>query len=366
MTKPFISSVWDFRQTSLSETNYLTHDYFRWFGKLIPQLVSRLIENYSDEGDTVLANFSGSGTVLVEANIMGRNSIGTDTSPIALLLSKVKTTLITLDIENILDRIEKFIQENMNRQFFMDETDKKWFLPENFYSLQLIKNFIDNNLDGNEKDFFLLALASITKKVSKVDARCVNHIVVDNRKKLMNVYSEFSAKVREMEKSMYAFSKMHKNNFINIMEQDARNLASLENESIDLIISHPPYLGAINYSNIFKLENKLLGFEYTQTKKNDISTNSLDKYMSDMKKVFDEMLRVLRQNSYACVIIGDNRVNGEVIPTFSHFIDYASQIGFKLKDIFIWITSHKAGMNVARRGNFIDHNYILIFQKPIH
>ena len=41
----------------------------------------------------------------------------------------------------------------------------------------------------------------------------------------------------------------------------------------------------------------------------------------------------------------------------------ATELFPELKDIFVWVTKGKAGMNVKRRGNFIDHNYILIFKK---
>jgi DNA modification methylase len=137
----------------------------------------------------------------------------------------------------------------------------------------------------------------------------------------------------------------------------------LDNNSVDLIISHPPYLGQILYYNIYRLVNDLLGFSYDEVKKNDISTNSFKDYMSNMQRVFDEMYRVLKPKKYACTIIGDTRKEGGIVPTFSYFIDYANKIGFKLMDIFIWVLSRKAGMNVARRGNYVDHNYILVFQK---
>ena len=142
-----------------------------------------------------------------------------------------------------------------------------------------------------------------------------------------------------------------------------KKINEIKNNSIDLIISHPPYLGHIMYSNIFCLPNKLLGYDYSFVKENDVSTTSVKKYMDSMKQVFDEMYRIIKPDKYACVIIGDNRKNGNIVPTFSYFIEYASEIGFNLKDIFIWVTSKKAGMNIKRHGNHIDHNYILIFKK---
>lgn len=364
MKNNFISSIWNFKNLSSEETNYITHDFLRWYGKLIPQLVFRLIKLYSQEGELVLANFAGSGTVLLESNILKRNSIGFDSSPLSILLCKVKTRPYKPNSKKLLSELKDYIEKSKNKSFDMDEIDKKWYDKKVFNSLMLIREKIEKLTEEKDKNYFLLALASITRKISRIDSRCVNHIVVDKNKPILNVYEKFVKKVNEMDKSMNEYIKISNGNKINIERGDARSLIKLKESSIDLIISHPPYLGCINYSNIFKLANKLIGYKYDDVKKEDISTTSLSKYMMDMKKVFDEMFRVLKSGKYACVVIGDNRVNGDLIPTFSYFINYALEKGFKLKDIFIWLMNKKAGMNVKRRGNHIDHNYILIFQKP--
>lgn len=364
MKNNFISSIWDFKQVSLDETNYLTHDFLRWYGKLIPQLVSRLIKMYSKENDLVLANFAGSGTVLLESHILHRNSIGIDSSPLSILLCKVKTTPYKPDTNEFIDSLGQYLKKNKNKKFSMDETDKKWYDEKIFNELMLIREKINSIKDEKDKNYYLLALASITRKISRIDSRCINHIVVDKNKPVLSPFDEFNKKIEEMNLSMQELIKVANGAKIFINRGDARNLVEVKSESIDLIISHPPYLGCINYSNIFKLANKIIDFDYEEIKQNDISTNSLNKYMENMKKVFDEMFRVLKKKKYACVIIGDNRVNGNLIPTFSYFINYATEKGLKLKDIFIWLMNQKAGMSIKRHGNHIDHNYILIFQKP--
>lgn len=363
MKNDFISSVWNFSNIGVAETNYATHDFLRWYGKLIPQLVSRLIKLYSEEEDSVLANFAGSGTVLLEANILKRNSIGLDSSPLSILLSKVKTHPHLPDSRLFLPKVEAALNDN-HKKYEMTDDDKKWFELDNFQDLMIIRSLVDSIENERDRDYFLLALASIVRKISKVDERCINHIVLDKNKTKSDVLSELKKKLEEMEESMQEFIKIANGNTIEIASGDARD-TKLPEASIDLIISHPPYLGCINYSNIYKLQNRILGFQYDDVKQNDISTNSFPKYITEMKKVFDEMFRVLKSGRHVCIIIGDNRKDGAIQPTFAHFIQYATEdLNFKLKDIFIWIMSQKAGMNIKRRGNHIDHNYILVFQKP--
>ncbi len=72
-----------------------THGYHRYPAKFLPNIVERLIELYHPQNDGVIADlFAGCGTTLVEAKAHGYASIGTDINPIAILITRVKTTPI--------------------------------------------------------------------------------------------------------------------------------------------------------------------------------------------------------------------------------------------------------------------------------
>ena len=65
------------------------HRLHPYMGKFIPQLVEIFLRKYQPK--LVYDPFCGSGTTLVEANVLGIDSIGTDISAFNALLSKVKT-----------------------------------------------------------------------------------------------------------------------------------------------------------------------------------------------------------------------------------------------------------------------------------
>ena len=362
MSNAFISSVWDFPDVGSTQTGYLTHDFLRWYGKLIPQLVSRLLDMYTIEDDLVLANFSGSGTVCLEAHLANRNAIGIDANPLALLLSKVKSSPAKFESDKIIELLDKY-EKKSSTKYKNDEFLQKWF-SQNAYE-DLVRYFEAAKMIEDEKlrNTVTLAIASIVKKVSRVDSRCVNHIVVDNNKNSVDVRKSLLEKLESMSRDIDSLESKKSKAKVIIEQGDARKL-SLKNNSVDFILSHPPYLGAIDYTNIFQLENLMLENDNKSIDVNDISTTSMKNYLSSMQKVFDEMYRVLKPGKFMAIVIGDNRKDGNIQPTFSYFIqDATSRLGLELKDIFVWVTKGKAGMNVKRRGNFIDHNYILIFKK---
>src|SRR5579884_1205581 len=85
---------WSFEELSRINTSYITHDYHRYPAKFIPQIAARLIKENSGKGDLICDPFVGSGTTLVEAIVNGRRMYGSDINPVAVLISKAKTTAI--------------------------------------------------------------------------------------------------------------------------------------------------------------------------------------------------------------------------------------------------------------------------------
>ena len=363
MTNNFISSVWDFPDIGSKQSGYLTHDFLRWYGKLIPQLVSTLLDMYSEEGDVVLANFSGRGTVAREAHLLNRSAIGIDANPLALLLSRVKSSPARINADHVLEILDKTLPKKTSKNYLEDDFLQKWFSRDAYESLDRYFQASQKITDVKLRDTVTIAIAAIVKKVSKVDSRCVNHIVVDKNKKNTEVRLALYEKLKDISKDVESLMERKSKSSVKIQAGDARKL-DLPDESIDFIISHPPYLGAIDYTNIMQLENLILGNNNKEIDSRDISTTSMKNYLLSMQQVFDEMERVTKPGKHIAIVIGDNRKNGNIQPTFAYFIQDATQrLGLELKDIFVWITKGKAGMNVARRGNYIDHNYILIFKK---
>ena len=71
-----------------------THFLFRFPAKFHAPAVRCLINQFSKPGDVILDPFCGSGTLLVEALVAGRSGIGADIDPVAVFVSRTKTSPI--------------------------------------------------------------------------------------------------------------------------------------------------------------------------------------------------------------------------------------------------------------------------------
>jgi DNA modification methylase len=136
---------------------------------------------------------------------------------------------------------------------------------------------------------------------------------------------------------------------------DARDLSFLNNNSVDLICSHPPYTNIIHY---------------TENKEGDLSCLDTEHFLKEMERVANESYRVLKSGRQCAILIGDMRRHKHVIPLGFKLINIYLNAGFKLKELII-----KRQHNCKTTGfwyansikfNFLllGHEYLPIFEKP--
>ena len=141
---------------------------------------------------------------------------------------------------------------------------------------------------------------------------------------------------------------------VEIKKGDARKLNFLEDESIDLICTHPPYADIIHYSaNI----------------KNDLSHCSVKDFLVEMKKVASECYRVLKPGKFCAILMGDTRKKGCVIPMSFEVMKIFEAAGFTSKEIVIKeqhnckATGYWKINSVKYNFLLLAHEYLFIFRK---
>lgn len=148
------------------------------------------------------------------------------------------------------------------------------------------------------------------------------------------------------------------NNSIQTIEVgDVRNLSKLQNDSIDLIVTHPPYANIVTYSD--------------KKNPNDLSSiSSIPKFLEQLEIGIREMFRVLKPNKYCALLIGDTRKGQHYIPLSYFVLERCLKCGFVLKEEIIK-TQHntKYGQRwkeKARQFQFylIMHEHLFVFRKP--
>ncbi len=138
---------------------------------------------------------------------------------------------------------------------------------------------------------------------------------------------------------------------------DACDLSFIEDESFDLVLTHPPYMNIIKYS-----DGKIAG---------DLSNiGSLPRFCEEIGKIADELLRILRPDRNCAILIGDTRKGRHFVPLAFHVLRRFLKSGFVLKEDIIKIQHHckftERWRTKARRDKFylIMHEHLFVFRKP--
>jgi DNA modification methylase len=138
---------------------------------------------------------------------------------------------------------------------------------------------------------------------------------------------------------------------------DARDLSLFADNQFDLIITHPPYLNIVKYSD--------------GQNKNDLSSiSSLPKFLKEMEKVALELFRVLKPNRYCAILIGDTRKAQHYVPISYNVLQLFLDAGFALKEEIIKAQHNciysKRWEIKAKQYKFylIMHEHLFVFRKP--
>lgn len=134
------------------------------------------------------------------------------------------------------------------------------------------------------------------------------------------------------------------NGKVYIRKADARNLYFIEDETIDLICTHPPYANIIEYSKDIP---------------EDLSLLKVNQFLEEMKKVAAESYRVLKKDKFCAILMGDTRQKGHMIPMSFEVMKIFQDVGFNLKELIIK-QQHNCRATGYWKTNSVKYNFLLI------
>ncbi|MDI3543611.1 MAG: hypothetical protein PWP57_1216 [Candidatus Atribacteria bacterium] len=316
-------------------TGYATHGLFPYRGKFHPQLIKSILNILKIQpGDIILDPMCGSGTLNVEASIMGIDSIGIEKSPFCVLMSKVKYEALKTDSTTL-----SLILEDMNKNYkALISSDK------------LLAEFSYHNGFQPEKAITLLAFLDAMGYAR----RCSKSIDVLFPSVLKRYVGQINSFIQARDKLNLKIGNAR------FEIGDARNL-SLEDNSIDGIITSPPYSFAIDYAENDRPQLEYLGYDVSRLREDMIGLKGktrkekLANYFDDMKKVLSEMRRVLKVGKYAVIIIGSNDVQTGGIRLETRIEEMALKDGF--------ILDQKIVKPIKGLQNTMKDEYILFLRR---
>jgi tRNA G10 N-methylase Trm11 len=268
--------------------------------------------------DVILDPFIGSGTTALECQLLGIGCVGVDVSSVCLLVSKVKTESLNVisEIEGLRDSL---LEEGDGPDLFSFEEGA----PAKSGTLNQTISEINNEPVRN---FYKVA-----ELIAESDK---------NRRRRKDFFGSFKKNAEKMIISTQEYKKVVEElslplGKVDIVLGDARNL-DLKDESIDGIITSPPYSIALDYVKDDAHSLSALGYDLDKVKEDFIGVRGTGKkkvemYNKDMEKSYDEMYRVLKPGKYCVIVIGNATIQGEEVRTVEMTVDHLTKLGFTIE-----------------------------------
>jgi DNA modification methylase len=363
-------------------SNYASHALHAFAAKFPPQLPRVFIEGLTQKGETVMDPMMGSGTAIVEAFLCGRRAVGFDIDPLALMICRVKTHPVDLleatwagrrvvsSAVKLLQRASR-LEPAMGERFSPASLEfiNYWFAKQSQRELMALLLAIEReHLAQPLVDFLKVVFSSII--ITKSGGVSLAYDLAHTRPHLLEgkPYKD-AIKVFEARLSKCAalLSQLPSNGKdVEIQQHDCRTRLPLADDSVQLIVTSPPYANAIDYMRAHKfslvwfgedieslsaLRSTYIGSEKmgapggldlpasvcrTVEKLQAVDgrkSRVLARYFTDMRLALSEMFRVLEPGRCCIVVVGPSTMRGQAIKTHELLGDIGNDIGFQTVDI---------------------------------
>ena len=390
-----------------NHTHGLTHGIHRFAAKYIPQVPRWAIREFASDGDTVLDPFMGSGTTLVEGLQRCVTTIGVDIDPLARIVASAKTCVIPPDrIEHLAAQIRRrWTRAAGELQLPMSgiKNFAHWFTEPTWRDLQGLFQCIETlHCSDEERRLLFVLFSSILRWVSNADDQSQKTYVSGTRPKTPAPVEEtFWRSVARAKKGMYELegAVARSAGAVVLDDGDARKLP-LDDCSVDLVVTSPPYLDSVDYMYNFMLEyfwlGRLFGIssreEFNQWRRKGIGTKSpggmqkplpasvadlvdtdevnpqrlpaVVAYCNGMREHFQEAARVLKPNARYVLVIGNSQTASGILPVHDALVRFAAEFQLQIEKAFAYrIRRHYMKFPRKGRGGIILVDWVIVLRK---
>lgn len=356
------------------DKTYATHGLHPYPAKFIPHIPKEIIRAYSKPGDLVWDPMCGSGTTLVEAVFEGRDAIGGDLNPIAVLVSQAKTTALgpqsKTEIEALSQRLlaafplrkpEAEPPEFPNRDH--------WFEPQVSRELAYALSQVNSLESDSARCLARCAFSAILVRVSNQESETRWSA---KRQELAPgfVLECLASRLRDSIVRVEAFAERSAGSASAQLE-DVRE-TTVDDQSVQLIVTSPPYANSHDYYLYNKLRMFWLGHDVAPVQKAEIGSRNrhsdrkegIDTYLDAMELTFEEMHRALVVGGRAVIVVADAIIRKQFFQMDRLLSKCALSVGFEPECQFSFAhqrfnSSFQKGFGTRQK----KATHVLVFQR---
>jgi DNA modification methylase len=378
-----------------ANANYPVHRWYRYKEGFSRDLIHLILGSLDFRPDVCLDPFAGTGTTALACQEVGIVCHSIEVNPFAyhVASAKLRSTYTVQEFDEALRTVKTAIAAD-------GETDRpvpvmqtlserpeleKWLYSKSALQAILALRHFSEMLNGIYADLFLVIIAAILSEVGNTtkDGKCVRYKKgwQDVSWTRDEVYSLFVEKANEFRADILSLQKRGQPQVENVthctLGSALVHIPALLPNSVDIVITSPPYLNTFDYTDVYMPELWALGFvsQYSEVRKlrestlrshvqikwsidqtdipervktlineisigpgnlwNDCIPDMIAGYFLDMTVVLREIKRVLRPGGRLCLVVGTSAYNHVTVETDVLLTEIAESLGFTFEEIRI-------------------------------
>ena len=364
--------------------------YYSYPATFIPEIPYAMIEILSQKGDVVLDPFGGIGTTFMQALSLERIPYSFDINPVATTVCKTLYMLFdpSINKETIRNQLLQLCEgydETKDYTVYLSIQRKElsgWFEKNTFNEISFLFYKFDHLQDKVVQNVMKLILSSILVTLSSqnkgwayiadnvkpkkdelrekpvfdqyaISTKNLLNDVIDHESRLPSSFAAFYSKISHK-------SRVFEDSLVN---------APIKSESVDLVITSPPYPRMIDYvksqrlafnffnDNFADYIGREIGARYRRSRR-----DCLNSYEQDIRQINKKIFDVLKPGGYFCVVLPDYDAKDNRKDVIERIVEDYTKLGMdKVFEVGRYIPSHKRTLSI--QWATLVNERIYIFQK---
>jgi hypothetical protein len=374
--KKYVNEYWTAKQRQSSSIHEIS--YRACFKAQLPRF---FIELLTEPGDIVYDPFSGRGTTVIEAGLLGRQVLANDINPLSKIITSPRLSIPKSD-----DVYAKLNEIPIDKSLKADIDLSMFYHPQTEAELVSIKKYLeDRKLSGEEDDIDrwirMVATNRLTghsKGFFSVYTLPPNQAVSQESQIKINIKRNQEPEYRDTKKiinrkTLTLLNKMQNKEIGNLryaaktavfIEKDARETYEIEDNQVSLTVTSPPFLDIVQYSKDNWLRCWFNSIDTEAIEKRITMSKKVEDWSAVMGEVFKQLYRITKPGGWVAFEVGEVR-NGR-INLEEYVIPLGWEAGFNCLGVIINLQEFTKTSNIwgVKNNNFgTNTNRIALFHK---
>ncbi len=333
---------WTSKQRQESPLHYIL-SYRASFKAELPDF---FIRQFSNQGDIVLDPFGGRGTTALQANLLRRIAFHNDINPISEKIAYAKTRPVS--ISEITKRLQSL---DLTSDVALDEHRDllAFYHPETLKELLNLKQAIRQNYDDVNRFIELVAVSRLhghsdgffsAYSFPQIAVSPEAQRKINAKRKQEPPYREVKSRILRKAKLSLQGAERFQERFPESLKNkiqtgDCRQMNWIESETVDLVVTSPPFLDKVDYVKDNWLKAWFYGVSNDAFKESLMQTSDLEEWKIFMRETLKELYRVVKENGTVVIEVGEVIYKNQRVNLDEIVAELGEQVGFSLQAILI-------------------------------